>query len=470
MPALETTSLTVSQYATQLGRALREVGPATLEGEVQRPRRSSGGMLWFGITDGEATLSCKVFRAQARRLEHSPRDGDLVQIDVERPDLWAQGGKLDLIVGQVRLAGEGELLRRRHELLARLRAEGLCDPARRRPLPRFPRAVGVIAGRGSDAMSDVLRALSDRWPAVHAVACASLVQGKSAPGTLIDALACLQDHPRVDAIVLARGGGSVQDLACFDDERLCRAIFACAVPVVCAVGHTDNDPVCNHVSWPAYTPSRSAELVVPAAVEIRRELAVADGRLGAMRSRLVLAEERLESAGSRLDGARAVERRAAQLRERAGRLGDASATFEAVSRGVRERGERLRRGAHRELDDHAHDYRQALARLTRAAQRGSERRIDGARGLLARESELLGERVRRRLCAARREAMHLARFVVAHDFRRRGWLLAHGPAGPVRSSAELTVGGQIDLELHDGRARAAVVDVNIESENGSKTK
>ena len=150
--------LTVTEYSAGLGRALRAVGSAVIEGEVQKPKSSGSGMLWFSITDGEAVLSCKVFRSQVRGLEHTPREGDLVQIEVDRPDLWLQAGKLDLIVSQVRLAGEGELLRRRQEAIARLTAEGLCDPGRRRPLPRFPRAVGVIAGLGSDAMSDVVRA------------------------------------------------------------------------------------------------------------------------------------------------------------------------------------------------------------------------------------------------------------------------------------------------------------------------
>ena len=295
MQTIGTHAATVSEYASKLGHAVREVGPGVIEGEVQKPKASGSGMLWFSLTDGEATLSCKVFRGQVPGLEHAPREGDLVKVDVERPDLWPQAGKLDLIVSQVRLAGEGELLRRRQSLIARLTAEGLCDPARWRRLPRFPRAVGVIAGKGSDGMSDVIRALTDRWPAVHVLTCESVVQGKAAPRQLIDALARLQDHPLVDVIIVARGGGSVQDLACFDDKGLCRALFACAVPVVCAIGHTDNNPVCNHVAWSAFTPSRSAELVVPSAADIRRDLAVAREHLGTVPTRLALALERLDT-------------------------------------------------------------------------------------------------------------------------------------------------------------------------------
>jgi exodeoxyribonuclease VII large subunit len=413
-------ALTVTDYAARLARALRQVGGAVIEGEVQRPRRSASGILWFSLTDGEATLSCKVFRAEASRLEHVPREGDLVQVAVERPDLWPQAGRLDLIVAQVRLAGEGELLRRRRELLARLAAEGLCDPARRRPLPRFPRAVGVIAGAGSDGMSDVLRALRDRWPAVHAVTCASVVQGKAAPLAVIDALARLQEHPLVDVIVLARGGGSVHDLACFDDERLCRALFACAVPVVCAIGHTDNNPVCNHVAWAAFTPSRSAELVVPSAVELRQQIEAAGARVGAVSRRLELAGERLLACGARLERARTMAREREQ----------------AITRLVA-------------------DSRAAL-------ERASARRAE----LLARLGERAAEGARRGVAQAERELRYRAGVIAAGDLRRRGWTLAATDAGePLRSAAQLRPGMRLVLRLADGRAGALVEDVD--AENGS---
>ncbi len=332
--------LSVTEYSAALGRAVRMVGAAVIEGEVQKVLARPNGMLYFDLTDGESLLACKMFSRGAARLQRRPRQGDLVQVQVDRPDWYAARGSLSLIVSGLRLAGEGELLRRRQELIARLAAEGLCDPARRRPLPRYPRAVGVIAGEGSDGMSDVVRALCDRWPAVHVVACASLVQGKAAPRQLIDALARLQQHPLVDVIVLARGGGSVQDLACFDDERLCRALFACDVPVVCAIGHTDNNPVCNHVAWPAFTPSRSAELVVPCARELRRGLANAGERLAIVPRLLAAAQERVEHGGGHLGGAQGLLARAREQWTREGELiGERVARrLERVQRDVQHQG------------------------------------------------------------------------------------------------------------------------------------
>ncbi|HEX8087146.1 MAG TPA: exodeoxyribonuclease VII large subunit [Solirubrobacteraceae bacterium] len=308
----------VSEYAARIGRALRQVGGGVVEGEVQKPKRvGGGGMLVFDLSDGEAVLSCKVFARDLRRLEHEPRHGDLVQVRIERPDFWAPTGRVSVIVTGVRLAGEGELLRRRAELLERLAAEGLSDPSRRKPLPSFPRAVGVIAGRASDGMSDVVRALVDRFPPVHVVRCAALVQGAAAPRDLVDALARMQDHPLVDVIVIARGGGSVQDLVAFDDERLCRALFACSKPVITAIGHTDNVPVCNHVAWAAYTPSRSAEMAVPSGVELRQGIALAARCVDAVPSAVARELERIAACASRLRAATRLEALVGDVKRRA---------------------------------------------------------------------------------------------------------------------------------------------------------
>ncbi len=504
--------LTVSEYSARLGRALRDVGPAVLEGEVQKVQARPNGMLYFDLTDGESLLACKVFRRDADALEHRPRPGDLVQVQVDRPDLYAARGSISLIVSAVSLAGEGELLRRRAEILARLASEGLSDPSRRRPLPRFPRAVGVIAGQSSDGMSDVVRALIDRWPAVQIVTCASLVQGKAAPRQLIDAIARLQEHPLVDVIVMARGGGSVQDLVCFDDEGLCRALFACEVPVVCAIGHTDNNPVCNHVAWPAYTPSRSAELVVPSAADIRREIGTAEGRLTAVPRQLDLAVERIDACAERLDCAAVLEARAAELRNSAAEIAgalreslvarhhglehaggaldavphraarelaaerDTLATAGAalaltreqlsgLARDVRALSALVRQGTRRQLADHVRDFGRAANRHVRQARAGLDRRELRARELVEREGALLSERLRRRLDDARRDAMHQAELIAAQDFRRRGWLLAGTTSGPARSVTDLRTGERVHLHLHDGRAQA-VID-NITHDHGS---
>ena len=439
METVQSAAITVTDYATRLARAVRAVGGAVVEGEVQRPKTTGSGMLCFDLTDGESKLACKVFRAQVRGLEHQPRHGDLVQARVERPDFWTVAGKLDLIVTHLRLAGEGELLRRRAELLARLRAEGLCDPARRRALPQFPRAVGVIAGRASDGMSDVVRALQDRFPPVHVVTCPALVQGKGAPREIIDALAHLQEHPLVDVVVVARGGGSVQDLVAFDDERLCRAIFACAVPVVTAVGHTDNVPVCNHVAHAAFTPSRSAELVVPSVAELRQSIQLARAPIDTVPQRLERMRERVAVAIAA--------------------LGDASAALERRGADVREQGRRLGVGIARQLADHQRDYGRAVARLGRESATATLRRLAHEAAEVGRAGDLARERAARRMHDAERD-LHLAAAVIAaRDLRHRGYVMVADEQGaPVSAVTGLSAGARVQLWFRDGRAGAALAD------------
>jgi exodeoxyribonuclease VII large subunit len=299
--SVRTAAVSVAEYSARIVRSLRMVGGALVEGEVQKPKSHPSGMLFFDLTDGTARLPCKVFRNDVAGLEYHPRHGDLVQVRIDRPNFWVEGGRLDVVVSGIRLAGEGELLRRREELLARLRAEGLCETDRWPRLPRFPRAVGVIAAHGSDGLRDVVAALQDRFPPVHIVTCTATVQGAKAPLEIIDALAQLDAHPRVDVIVIARGGGSVQDLVAFDDERLCRAISASFTPVVAAIGHTDNVPVANHVAWSSETPSRSPELAVPSAMGLRNELELAAAKMAPLPGKLRSLYERV--AAVRIDAA-----------------------------------------------------------------------------------------------------------------------------------------------------------------------
>jgi exodeoxyribonuclease VII large subunit len=503
-PITDLKAITVSEYASQIGVAVRHVGGAVVEGEVQRPKRSTRGMLYFDLTDGDAKLTCKVFDRQVKRLKHEPKEGELVRVTVERPDFWPKAGKLDLVVADIELAGEGELLKRREELLKRLRGEGLCDEGRYKPLPMLPRAVGVIAGKGSDGMSDVIRAIHDRFPPAHIVTCDALVQGKAAPRDLIDALATLQDHPLVDVIVVARGGGSVQDLIAFDDERLCRAIFACDLPVVAAIGHTDNVPVCNHVTHAAFTPSRSAEMVVPSLAELSQGLAHARQSLGRIPQRVEHAIERtrglrerlrvpdllealvqrvremsrrVEQEGDAFFVARErglVEARAAlaggsrqallcladmdrQLAEQRPRLATAPERFDQVAERIGERSQRLRAGILRQLGDHERDYRRAVDRLVTGVKASVLRRFQEELERVLRAGQLARERISRRVEAAEQQLRHVTALIAARDFRQHGFVLATDAAGvAVPSVAGLEVGARLNLNFRDGLVETAV--------------
>jgi exodeoxyribonuclease VII large subunit len=292
---------------------------------------------------------------------------------------------------------------------------------------------------------------------VHIVTCAATVQGKAAPRDLIDALARLQEHPLVDVIVVARGGGSVQDLVAFDDEGLCRAIFACEKPIVTAIGHTDNVPVCNHVAWAAFTPSRSAEMVVPSADELRERVAAASRALHGLVDRLERSAERLHAAQAalasiarRMPSYEKVALAAAPLEARAQtyfrdlrqaveeeqrRIGQCETVLSGVGDHVAELCRRLEVGTRRQLADHLRDYGNALARLVRET----------------------GAGVNRRLADSRRRYRHLADVIEARDFRRRGWAMATREDGAAVTTVEgLRSGSLLRLTFSDGAADAHV--------------
>jgi exodeoxyribonuclease VII large subunit len=266
-------AFTPTGLASQIRRHLLQLGEGRVEGEVRDLSRS-GRHCYFAIADEESSIRCVVWGSVWERLEHQPSEGDQIEAHFTKIDFWAPKGSLSIHIDAVELAGEGRFLARQAEVLARLVADGLCDPGRKRPLPRFPRKVGLVAAAAGEARVDVIAALTERFPPVQIVFCPAVVQGTSCVGSVIDALATLDAHPEVDVIVLARGGGSASDLYPFSDERLCRTIAALRTPVVTSIGHTRQAPNCDHVSAAsAHVPAAAAALVVPAAADLQARLA-----------------------------------------------------------------------------------------------------------------------------------------------------------------------------------------------------
>lgn len=428
----------VADYAARIGGALREAGPAVVEGEVQRPKAGGRGVWWFDLTDGESVLPCSYlpWLTRAKGPTHEPKHGDRVRIRVRHTEFWGKGGRLRVVVDDVETAGEGELLRARAQLIERLTLEGLCDPATFPPLPRFPRGVGLISGADSDALYDVLRGLADRFPAVPVVTACCRVQGAAAPRELVDRLARLDADPRIDVIVVARGGGSVQDLACFDDERLCRAIRAISTPVLTAIGHTENNPVCNHVTHAAFVPRHAAERVVPDRRELLREVGHAAGALNRATRRPA-------------ELLRTIDAVAAGLHDR-GRLDGHRAAVGAAGRAVDARTDRFLRGTHAGIGD-----------ACRALERAPERiRVHAATVRHDLDARSVGLLARRTADALRREVDAHARVLDAADPRRRGWIAALDSRGRlVRRATDLRPGDPLSLHLADGTADVSVTGV-----------
>jgi len=458
---------TPTSLGQRIKASLAGLGEGWVEGEVRGVHLATSGHCYFDLVDEESSLSCAIWRGRLQRMADGdrPRDGATVRVHYDRISFLPYRSSVSLAVDDVVPTGEGELIRRAQEALAILVAEGLTDADRKRPLRVIPRRIGLIAGKDSDAMADVIRHVHDRWPGARIVTHAALVQGVECVGSVIDAIAALQDVPGVDVIIIARGGGSVDDLMPFSDVRMCRAIAACAVPVVTSIGHTKQVPNCDHVAdATANVPARVAELVVPD-VRLHRlllddaadVLAGGSARLAARAAALALQARHLQP-GRRLDAARLSHERSAAL------LARRHEGWLALEMGrLRAHGAQLTAATVR-----ARDGGQGLARLAGGLQAHRQRareRLSGRAQLLggmAAERERAG---RRALPGARRNVASLLGLINAHDHRRRGFAVLRDAAGHAIASIQgLAPGSAVDVELADGRARARIESIYPEED------
>jgi exodeoxyribonuclease VII large subunit len=253
-------------------------------GEVSNLSRPSSGHIYFTLKDASASLRCVMWRATAMRQVYLPRDGDAIEVH-GGIDIYEAGGAYQLYADAIRPAGEGALFQEFLRLKARLEAEGLFDPARKRPLPEFPRRIGVVTSPTGAALRDILNTLRRRYPVVEVVLAPTPVQGVEAPPGIVSALSELNRLAQPDVIILARGGGSIEDLWAFNDERVARAIVASTAPVVTGVGHETDFTIADFAAdLRAPTPTAAAEIVTPDRVELLAGLGELEQRL----ERLVL--------------------------------------------------------------------------------------------------------------------------------------------------------------------------------------
>ncbi len=245
-----------------------------------------------------------MFRRAASFMDFQPRDGEMVEV-MGRLGVYEQRGDLQLIVESMTRAGQGALFERFLQLKAKLEAEGLFDPGRKRPAPSIPRAIGLVTSRGAAALHDVVTALSRRAPHVPVIFAPAAVQGAQAPAELVRALADLYrlaEQGRIDVILLVRGGGSIEDLWAFNDEQLARTIVQSPVPVVCGVGHETDFTIadfCADVRAP--TPTAAAELAAQSRANWLDGVERIEGRLrDALWRRLDAGAQRLDIAAARL--------------------------------------------------------------------------------------------------------------------------------------------------------------------------
>lgn len=232
-------------------------------------------------TQAEKSIAVRIPSRQFAQINPRPTDGDRVIVH-GKPNYYEGRGEFSLMVDDLRQVGVGELLARIEKLRQQLAAEGLFDASRKQLLPYLPRLIGLVTSRGSAAERDVISVAQDRWPAVKFRVENALVQGTGAAASIISALQTLDADPEVDVIIIARGGGAVEDLLPFSEEALQRAVAQCTTPVVSAIGHEPDCPILDNVAdLRAATPTDAAKRVVPAALEERALLDDATSRMAA---------------------------------------------------------------------------------------------------------------------------------------------------------------------------------------------
>ena len=441
-------ALSVTQLVRRMKNLLEiELGEHWVEGEVSNLRRQASGHWYFSLKDEGAQISCAMFGAKRKSGSEALEDGAKVRVFAE-PSVYEARGQLQIIVSKVERAGLGDLQARFEALKRKLEAEGLFAAERKRRIPGFPRVVGIVTSESGAAIRDILNVLERRAPWVRPVLFPVRVQGKGAELEIAEAVRRMGEAenygiPRSDVLIVGRGGGSLEDLWNFNEEVVARAIAACPIPVIAAVGHEIDFTIADFVAdLRAPTPSAAAELAVPDGAELRQRLAAQRRRL----DRRVA--ERIERLGLILANAkRGVLSRGGErlLREPAQRVDGLRMRLNAaVSAAWRERRETLR----------------ALRRIleTQRPERVVEERLRAIAQLRGRLEKVALASVAKREDEVRRLRAMLKVLGPQSAFERGFSMTLDEEGKLVRSAAEVKAGEALVTKLGDGEVRSRVVE------------
>jgi exodeoxyribonuclease VII large subunit len=324
IPKKPAKALSVSQLVRKMKRAIEaDVGKLWIEGEVSNLKKQGSGHWYFSLKDEGSQIQCAMFGARNREGSESLEDGAQVRVFAEATVYLARG-QLQVIVEKAERSGQGDLQARFEALKKKLHAEGLFDASRKNTLPAFPRTIGIVTSPTGAAIQDILNILTRRAPWVQPVLFPVRVQGKGAEREIATAITKLNSpgkfgYPRCDLLIVGRGGGSLEDLWCFNEEIVARAIAASDIPVISAVGHEIDFTIADFTAdLRAPTPSAAAELAVPDSTELHTTLTGLRNRMGrSLRNLLREPAQRLDSLGSELTQAAAdgITARGQSLRE-----------------------------------------------------------------------------------------------------------------------------------------------------------
>ncbi len=422
--------LSVGELSLKLKRMVEgEFGHVRLRGEISGFKRAASGHVYLALKDADAVIDAVMWRGQADRVPFRPQDGIEV-VATGKLTTYPGRSKYQIVIERMELAGEGALMALLEKLKAQLAGEGLFDPARKQPLPFAPQTIGVVTSPTGAVIRDILHRLADRFP-THVLVWPVKVQGEGAAAEVAAAVrgfdAMPADGPvrRPDLVIVARGGGSIEDLWAFNEEPVVRAVAACSIPIISAVGHETDTTLCDHAAdVRAPTPTAAAEIAVP----VRAELANAVATMGLRAERY--ARRYHERAGERLAAlVRVLPRRDALLgpqRQKADDLG---------------------------------------AKLDRAL----ERRVTAARGVLDRAAGALRPAVLERKLDTLRHRLDgagkLLDAVNPDNLLQRGYVRVGAKASGkvVASAADARAAGAVTLHFRDG-----IVDARVER-SGAKS-
>ncbi|MCM2342975.1 MAG: exodeoxyribonuclease VII large subunit [Alphaproteobacteria bacterium] len=437
--------LSVSELSGSVQRTLEEsFGRVRVRGEIAGMKLAASGHLYADLKDENANINMICWRTTVQRLKIKPEDG-LEVICTGKITTYPKSSRYQLIVESIELAGAGALLKMLEDRKKRLAAEGLFDPARKVALPYLPRVIGVVTSPTGAVIRDILHRLNDRFPR-HVLVWPVMVQGEGAAEQIAAAIrgfAMLPadgSTPRPDLIIVARGGGSLEDLMAFNEEAVVRAAADCTIPLISAVGHeTDTTLIDFAADVRAPTPTAAAEMAVPVRAELLATVMDSARRLFTGMIRLV-------------------DHRRERVQAIAARLGDPQRLLAIKAQGLDHLSHKL---------DSAFDKGNKV-RETRVVRLGAALRHP--RSLIERESQRLQDRVERlkntapRLLSDKAQALNgLVRMLESLSFERvldRGYVVVRDPVSdrPFGESAEMAPGQAVTLQFKAGQRRRAVVD------------
>ncbi len=411
-------------------------------GEISGCKQASSGHFYFNLKDGQSQLKCVLFRGSARYLKFRPQDG-LAVAARGSIEIYQERGDYQLVVELLEPRGAGALQLAFEQLKMKLAAEGLFDAAKKRRMPALPRRIGIVTSPTGAVINDMLHVLERRFPGLHIRLFPALVQGEGAAEQIVRGISYFSEGDWAQALIVARGGGSLDDLWAFNEETVARAIAACRVPVISAVGHETDFTIADFVAdLRAPTPSAAAELVVPTKQSLIEQIDTSERHLAqSVRYRLAMYSRAWREQG--LERAETIIHR--QINRRLQRLDDMETRLRELKRGSfalkKQRVEVLLRRLH------ATDVRLHLGRAKESLERVDRR---------------LTELIRQKLHAAGRrfEAVQAnLRHLSPVEVLSRGYAIVSSEGGHVlRSSSETAAGEEVVIRFYQGSAQATITE------------